>query len=78
MELIGETLLLKATNPFKLAGMSGTMKIVVIIVIVIIIIILYSKSQDDGTTMIQNTTVPLNDKKDLIMADIVKKKILGK
>jgi len=77
MDVIGETLLLKATNPFKFAGMSGTMKLVVIIAIVIIIIILYSKSQDDGTIMIQNTTLPLNEKKDLIMADIVRKKILG-
>jgi hypothetical protein len=77
MEVIGETRLLKATNPFKFAGMSGTMKIVIVVVIVVVIIILYSKSQDDGTTMIQNTTLSLNNKTDIIMPDVVKKKILG-
>jgi hypothetical protein len=77
MDTIRETLLLKATNPFNIEGMSGTMKVVVIIAIVIIIIILYSKSQDDGMIMIQNTTIPLNKKEDLIMANIAREKILG-
>jgi len=62
---------------FKLGEMSGTMKIVIVVIVIIVIILLYSKSQDDGTIMIQNTTLPLNEKKDLIMPDVVRNKILG-
>jgi hypothetical protein len=64
-------------DPFKLGEMSGTLKIGIVIVIAIVIIILYSKSQDDGTTMIQNTTLSLNNKTDIVMPDVVKTKILG-